>query len=273
MKKIVSAVLIGALTLGVLTGCSAKPETPETPGAETVTIKVAASPTPHAEILKEVVPILAEQGITLEIVEFTDYVQPNIAVYDGELDANFFQHQPYLDDFNKERNMDLTTVGKVHVEPLGVYSKTITDFASIPDGATIGLPNDNTNLARALMLLEANGLIKLKEGVGIAATERDIVENPKNIVVKTMEAATLPRLLEDVDAAVINTNYAIPAGLNPVKDALVIENADSPYANIIATRKDNVDADSIKKLVEALNSETIKTFIETKYEGAIVPAF
>ncbi|HYF75012.1 MAG TPA: MetQ/NlpA family ABC transporter substrate-binding protein, partial [Candidatus Nitrosocosmicus sp.] len=231
------------------------------------------TPVPHAEILNFVKPLLEKENIKLEIVEFQDYVQPNTALADKELDANFFQHKPYLDNFAKERGLDLVPAGNVHVEPLGLYSRSIKSLSELKDGSTVAIPNDATNAARALLLLQANGLIKLKDGVGIEATEKDIAENPKNIKVQAVEAAQLPRVLEDVDAAVINTNYALPAGLNPTKDALVIEGKDSPYANLIAVRKGDENRPELQKLVELLQSDEVKKFIEDKYDGAIVPAF
>jgi D-methionine transport system substrate-binding protein len=241
--------------------------------ATPVTIKVGASPEPHAKILEVVKEQLAEEGIELEIVEFTDYVQPNDQLYEKQLDANFFQHTPYLDSFNEEKGYDLVKVVGVHIEPIGAYSEKLEDIADLQDGAKVAIPNDATNGGRALALLESNGLIKLKEGVGINGTVHDVVENAKNIEFVEVEAATLPRILPDVDFAVINTNYALEAGLNPTKDALFIEDADSPYVNILAARPDNKDSEAIQKLAAALNSEAVKQFIEETYEGAIVPAF
>lgn len=283
MRKIISLILALSLVIALAAGCSQPAPAPapaETSGQapaqdqpkETV-LKIGATPVPHAEILEFVKPLLEKENIKLDIVVFNDYVQPNTALADKELDANFFQHKPYLDNFIKERNLELVSLGNVHVEPLGLYSKTIKNIADLKDGCTIAIPNDATNGARALLLLQSNGLIKLKDGAGIEATEKDIAENPKNIKIHPAEAAQLPRILEDVDAAVINTNYALPANLNPTKDALIIEGKDSPYANIIAVRKGDENRPELQKLMEVLNSEDVKKFIQEKYDGAIVPAF
>ncbi|MYN14928.1 MetQ/NlpA family lipoprotein [Pusillimonas sp. TS35] len=236
-------------------------------------LSVAATPVPHAELLERVKPVLAKEGVELDIKVFTDYVQPNQQVADGHIDVNFFQHQPYLDSFNKEHSTKLVTVGKVHVEPFGAYSSKIKDIKDLKEGALVALPNDPSNGARALLLLQKQGLIKLKDPSNILATSRDIVENPKKLKFKELEAATLPRVLPDVDLALINTNYALEAGLNPVKDALFIEGSDSPYANIIVTTEAKKNDPAIQKLVKSLNNDDIKKFIETKYKGAIVPAF
>lgn len=281
MKKIISLIAVLTLVLAFTVGCSqqAAPAPAPTPAPTQVAeqkpavLKIGATPIPHAEILNFVKPLLAKENIELEIVEFQDYVQPNTALADKELDANFFQHQPYLDNFIKERKLDLVSVGSVHVEPLGLYSKTIKNLSELKEGSTIAIPNDATNAARALLLLQSNGLIKLKDGVGIEATEKDIAENPKKIKIQPAEAAQLPRVLEDVDAAVINTNYALPANLNPTKDALIIEGKDSPYANIVAVRKGDENRVEIQKLIKILNSAEVKKFLEDKYAGAIVPAF
>lgn len=269
-KKILSIVLASTLAIGVisLTGCGAKKEA----GNETKKkIVVGATPKPHAEILKKVKPILEKEGYTLEIKEFTDYVTPNTAVQDGELDANFFQHIPYLEQFNKEKNTDLDYTAKVHLEPMAIYSNKIKDLKELKDGATIAVPNDPTNEARALRLLEKEGIMKFKEGELIS--KLDITENTKNIKIEELDAAQLPRTLDEVDAAVINTNYAIAAGLNPTKDALAIESKESPYVNIIAVKRENKDKDYIKALDKAINSEEIRKFIEEEYKGSIIPAF
>ncbi len=247
-------------------------ETTET-AAEPVTLKVGASPNPHAQILEHIKPALEAEGVNLEIVEFTDYILPNTQLNEKELDANFFQHQPYLDDQNSKQGTDLVGVAKVHVEPFGAYSKKITSIDELQDGATVAIPNDPTNGGRALLLLEKQGLIKLKADAGITATVGDIEENSKNLEFIEIEAAALPRQLDEVDLALINTNYALEAGLVPTKDALFIEDADSPYANLLVTRQDNKDSDAIKKLVAALTSDDTKKFIEDEYQGSIVPAF
>ena len=239
--------------------------------AETLT--VAATPVPHAEILEFVKPQLAKEGVDLQIKVFTDYVQPNLQVAQKRLDANFFQHQPYLDEFNKSRGTDLVTVAQVHVEPFGIYSQKIKKLSELRDGAVVAIPSDATNGGRALLLLEKAGLIKLKDSANILATPKDIVENPKHLKFKELEAATLPRVLNKVDLALINTNYALEAKLNPTKDALLLEGKESPYANILVARPDNKDSDAVQKLAKALNTPAVKQFIEQKYQGAVVPAF
>jgi D-methionine transport system substrate-binding protein len=228
---------------------------------------------PHAEILEFLKPQLAEQGVELDVKVFTDYVQPNIQVDQKRMDANFFQHQPYLDEFNDGRGTSLVTVTGVHVEPFGAYSSKIQSLDDLKDGAVVAIPNDPTNGGRALLLLQKAGLITLEDKSKITATPRDIAENPRNLDFKELEAATLPRILNQVDVALINTNYALEAGLNPTEDALVIEGSDSPYVNILVARPDNKESDAMKKLAAALNSEDVREFILTNYEGAVVPAF
>ena len=239
--------------------------------AETLT--VAATPVPHAEILKFVQPQLAKEGVDLKVKEFTDYIQPNVQVAEKRLDANFFQHQPYLDEFNKAKGTDLVSVAGVHLEPLGAYSDKLESLDALPSGATVVIPNDATNGGRALLLLDKAGVIKLKDNGNILSTVKDIVENPKNLKFRELEAATIPRVLTQVDLALINTNYALEAKLDPKKDALVIEGSDSPYVNILVARPDNKDSEAMKKLVEALHSPEMKQFINEKYKGAVVPAF
>ena len=239
--------------------------------AETLT--VAATPVPHAEILKFVQPQLAKEGVELKVKEFTDYIQPNVQVAEKRLDANFFQHQPYLDEFNKAKGTDLVSVAGVHLEPLGAYSDKLESLDALPSGATVVIPNDATNGGRALLLLDKAGVIKLKDNGNILSTVKDIVENPKNLKFRELEAATIPRVLTQVDLALINTNYALEAKLDPKKDALVIEGSDSPYVNILVARPDNKDSEAMKKLVEALHSPEMKQFINEKYKGAVVPAF
>lgn len=236
-------------------------------------LSVAATPVPHAELLEFVKPALAEQGVDLDIKVFTDYVQPNVQVADNQIDVNFFQHKPYLDTFNKEHKTELVSIALVHVEPFGAYSNKIKDLSELKDGALVALPNDPSNGARALLLLQQEGLIELKDPSNILATSRDVAKNPKKLKFKELEAATLPRVLADVDLALINTNYALEAGLNPLKDALFIEGADSPYANIVVTTADKADQEDVKKLVKALHSDAVRQQIEDKYQGAIVPAF
>jgi len=237
------------------------------------TLTVAASAVPHAEILEFVKPTLAKEGVDLQIKVFNDYVQPNLQVAEKRLDANFFQHQPYLDEFNKGKGTDLVSVGKVHVEPFGAYADKIKSLDALPDSATVAIPNDATNEGRAFLLLAKAGLITLKDPTSILATPRDVLQNPKNLKFRELEAATLPRVLTQVDLALINTNYALSAKLDPTKDALIIEGAESPYANILVTRTENKDADAVKKLVAALQSPEVKAFILEKYKGAVVPAF
>jgi D-methionine transport system substrate-binding protein len=237
------------------------------------TLTVAATAVPHAEILEFVKPTLAKEGVDLQVKVFNDYVQPNVQVEQKRMDANFFQHQPYLDEFNKGRNSDLVSVAKVHVEPFGAYSDKLKSLAELPDGANVALPNDATNEGRALLLLAKAGLITLKDPSSILATPKDVLQNPKNLKFRELEAATLPRVLTQVDLALINTNYALGAKLDPTKDALIIEGAESPYANILVARPDNKDSDAMQKLVAALQSPEVKAFIAEKYKGAVVPAF
>ena len=273
LKNILKFTLAGVVALG-LTACNEK-ETKEvketkTEGKNTI-IKIGATPVPHVEILEAVKPLLKAKGYDLEIVEFTDYVTPNIAVNEGELDANFFQHLPYLEEFNKNKHTDLVKTVNVHLEPMGLYSNKIKALSELEDGATIAVPNDPTNESRALDILVKEGLLTFKD-VDFK-TVVDIIENPKNLKIKELDAPQLPRVLDEVDAAIINTNYALSANLNPLKDAIIIESKDSPYANIVVVKKGNENKDSIKALNEAINSEEIRTFIKEKYQGSIVEAF
>ncbi|OOC63362.1 MULTISPECIES: MetQ/NlpA family ABC transporter substrate-binding protein [Paenibacillus] len=280
MKKWVLA-FISLTLVAVLAACGSKPadnasEPADTNGAggqEKVTIKVGASPAPHAKILEHIKPALEKEGVNLEIVEFTDYVLPNTKVDSKEIDANFFQHKPYLDNEIKERGLKLESVIAVHVEPLGAYSRTIKSVDELKDGAVVAIPNDPSNAGRALTLLSKNGVIKLADETKLEATAKDITENPKNLEFKEVEAAMLPRMLDELDLAVINTNYALEAGLDPTKDALFIEDKDNPYANLLVARPDNKDSEAIQKLAKALTSEDVKTFIEQEYKGAVIPAF
>ena len=234
---------------------------------------VAATPVPHAEILELIKPTLAKEGVDLEIKVFTDYVQPNVQVAEKHLDANYFQTLPYLESFNKGKGTNLTTVIGVHVEPFGGYSKKVKNLSELKDGATIAIPNEGSNSGRALILLQKAGLIELKDPTNAVSTPKDIAKNPHNFKFKELESAMLPRVLDQVDLDMINTNYALEAGLNPAKDALVIEGADSPYVNFLVARPDNKDSDAIQKLSKALTSPEVKAFIEQKYKGAVVPAF
>lgn len=267
-KRILTALLAGA-TLLALTACGKASE-------EDTTITVAASSAPHAEILEQCIPVLAEQGYTLEIKVMDDYIIPNTSTESGDVDANYFQHQPYLDDFNASNGTHLVTVTRVHYEPYGIYAGTCNSLADLPDGASIAVPNDTTNEARALLLLQDNGIIKLKDGVGLTATKNDITENPKNINILEMEAALLPAQLDEVAVAVINGNYAIDAGLK-VSEALAAEKADSEaaqtYANILVVKEGNENLPKIQALSKVLTSDTIRDYINNTYDGAVVPIF
>ena len=234
---------------------------------------VAATPIPHAEILELIKPTLAKEGVDLQIKVFTDYVQPNVQVAEKRLDANYFQTLPYLENFNKGKGTNLVTVVGVHVEPFGGYSKKIKNISELKDGATVAIPNEGSNSGRALLLLQKAGVITLTDPTNALATPKDIASNPKNLKFKELESALLPRVLDQVDLDLINTNYALEAGLNPAKDALIIEDAKSPYVNFLVARPDNKDSDAIQKLAKALTSPEVKAFIEKKYNGAVVPAF
>lgn len=270
MKKL-TGIILGAILFGsLLTGCGAG-------GGETAqgeTLRVGASITPHSEILEQAKPILAKEGISLEIVQIEDVVTPNTGLVEGSLDANFFQHQPYLDDFNAENNTNLVSAGSVHYEPFGIYAGKTKSLSELGNQAVVAVPNNTTNEARALLLLQQEGLIRLKDGVDIKATIQDIVENEKNLTFKEIAPEQLTKALPDVDIAVINGNYAIEGGLK-VKDALAVESDQSvaakTYANIVAVRKEDADKESIKKLVEVLQSEEIQKYIEDTYEGAVIP--
>lgn len=290
MKKLVSLLLTGALSFGLLAGCgggtTGSNNTPannsQTPAAENsaslegTVIKVAASPTPHAEILKVAKDVLAEQGITLEIEEFTDYIQPNMVTEDGQVDANYFQHITYLNDFNEENGTHLVSVADLHYEPFGIYAGKTASLEELPDGAVVGVPNDPTNEGRALLLLQQEGLIILKEGVGLTATKLDIAENPKNLDIQELEAAQLPRSLDSLDLAVINGNYALQAGLNAA-DALAVESTDGEaaqaYVNVLVVKEGRENDPAIQALVEALKSDEVKAFMEENWPGAVVPMF
>lgn len=313
MKKLISTVLAAALTLSLAAcGSTAASSTSEaasgseaasTASSETAsdasdavdftgdgydatvdyaslagtTIKVAASPVPHADILKVAGDILAKADITLDVVEYTEYVQPNLVTESGEVDANYFQHGPYLEDFNKENNTHLVSVAAIHYEPLGLYPGKTKSLNDLADGAKIAVPNDTTNEARALQLLAAQGIITLKEDAGLTATKNDVVDNPHNIELVEMEAAQLPRTLSDVDFAVINGNYAADAGFSASKDALAVEDAASEaaqtYANLLVVEEGNENEPAIKALVAALTSQTVKDYIDSTYDGAVVAVF
>ncbi|MEU2334159.1 MetQ/NlpA family ABC transporter substrate-binding protein [Streptomyces sp. NPDC013172] len=271
--KLTAAVLAaGTLTFG-LTACGSQKDSASSDYSGPLV--VAASPTPHAEILDYVKDNLAKKaGLDLQVKEFTDYITPNTATEDGSVDANYFQNQPYLDDFNKKRGTHIVPVVTVHLEPLGLYSHKVKSADALKSGATIAVPNDAVNEARALKLLAANGLITLKDGTGSEATPQDIAKNPKNLTFKEVEAAQTARSLDDVDAAVINGNYAISAGIKPAKDALVLESAkNSPYGNFLAVKKGNEKDPRVKKLAKLLTSPEVKKFIEDKYQGSVIPSF
>ena len=265
MKKIIVIALVAILSV-VSVFAQAAAETQ----SSTTKIVVGATPEPHAALLSLVVDDLAAQGITLEIKEFTDYVTPNDAVEYGEIDANYFQHIPYLESFNTEHGYHLVNAGGIHVEPIALYSSKYSSLSDIPNGAVIAIPNDPTNEGRALLLLQSAGLIKLKENAGLEAIPLDIVENPKNLKFSEIEAATLPRILSDVDAAVINGNYAIPAGLVATRDGLFVEGADSPYVNVIAVKAGNENNPAVKALVEALKSDEVKAYVAEHYKNGEV---
>ena len=243
---------------------------------ELETLVVGATASPHAEILEVVKPILAEQGYDLQIQEFTDYVLPNRALEEGELDANYFQHIQYLESYNEQNGTDLVSAGEIHYEPFGIYAGKTTDLSQLPDGATVFVPNDITNEARALLLLHDQGLLTLKEGAGLEATPNDIEENPKNLEIVEMEAAMIPRTMDDCDIAIINGNYALEAGLN-VSEALAAETSDSlaaqTYANVVAVRSGDENSEKIQALVQALCSDEVKEFIDATYNGAVVALF
>jgi D-methionine transport system substrate-binding protein len=263
--------LISALAV-LMAGCSGGQGDGKDGGAE-ATLTVAATPVPHTEILKEIKPLLAKQGVKLEIRVFTDYVQPNMQVAQKQLDVNFFQTGPYLDAFNKERGTNLVKVIGVHIEPFGAYSRKYTTIDQLPDGANVVIPNDPSNNSRALLLLAKHHLITLANPDDKLATLKDITGNPKHLKFRELEAAMLPRVLGEVDLALINTNYALAAKLNPVKDALLIEDKDSPYVNFLVARPDNKDDPRVQKLAAALTSPEVKAFIEKTYGGAVRPAF
>lgn len=308
MKKltVLSTVLALALGTAALTGCGSAAETaPEAAASEAVTeapaaedteeapaaeveeaeapaaeggvIKVAASATPHAEILEQVKDTLAAEGWDLQVTVFDDYVQPNLVVESGDFDANYFQHIPYLTDFNEENGTHLVQAAQIHYEPFGLYPGISSDLAGIADGAKIAVPNDTTNEARALLLLQDNGLIKLKDGVGMEATVKDILENPKNIEIIELEAAQVSRVIGEVDFVVLNGNYAMEAGLSVGKDAVAAEKAESEaaqtYANILVVEEGNENAPGIQALVKALQSDAVRDYINNTYDGAVVPIF
>ncbi len=286
-KRAVAVVAAGALATVGLVGCtspttsssassSAAASSSADSSSDGTVIKVGASPTPHAEILNQINDALAEEGYTLEIVEYNDYVLPNTALENDEIDANYFQHITYLNDFNEENGTHLVDATGVHFEPFGLYAGKTASLDALADGATIAVPNDTTNEARALLLLEQEGLIKLNEGAGLTATVLDIAENPKNLTIQEVEAAQLPRILPDVDLAAINGNYALQSGLQ-VSDALAVEGSQSDaanaYVNVIAVKEGNELSEKTQALVKAITSDSVKAYIESTYNGAVVPLF
>ena len=297
MKKLTALLLTGALAVSALTGCGssssdkaadttdkteeatdAAEDTADTAKAadgELTTIKVAASATPHAQILEQAKPLLAEQGYDLEVTVFDDYVQPNLVVESGDFDANYFQHIPYLDSFNEEKGTHLVNAGGIHYEPFGIYPGTKKSLDELAEGDSIAVPNDTTNEARALLLLQDNGIIKLKDGAGLTATKTDIVENPKNVEIVELEAAQVARVVDETAYVVLNGNYALEAGYSVGKDALAYETSDSEaaktYVNVIAVKEGNENSDAIKALVDTLKSDDIKNYINETYDGAVIP--
>lgn len=265
-----AAVLVLAVGLGTMAPVAAAA------GGATV-VRIGATPVPHAEVLQFIKPILAKEGIELQIIEFTDYVRPNLALAEGELDANYFQHIPYLETFSKDHRLDLTYIARVHIEPMGLYSQKVKKVDELRRGAVIAIPNDPTNGGRALQLLQQAGLIKLKPNLGLSATVLDIVDNPKGLVIRELEAAQLPRALPDVDGAVINGNYALEAGLQPIKDAIVLEDVKQPYvsplANVLAVRTKDKDNPVLQKVARALTSPEVRQLLLDRYKGAVLPAF
>lgn len=266
--KFTTILLVLLFVVGLTAGCSKQ----STTGTDKP-LKVGVTAGPHAEVMDVVKKVAEKDGLKIEVIEFNDYVQPNVSLSQGDIDANSFQHQPYLDNMVKDRNYDIVSVAKTVIFPMGIYSKKIKNIADVKDGATVAIPNDPTNGGRALLLLEKVGLIKLKPTAGIKAAVTDIVENPKNLKIKELEAAQIPRSLEDVDFAAINTNYAITAGLVPNKDAIAIEDVNSPYANIIAVKSANKDNPAIQKLIKAYQSDEVKKFIQEHFQGSVTAAW
>ena len=269
MKKLLAVVLTGAFVVSALAGCG------KSTSADDKVIKVAASATPHAEILEQAKPLLEAKGYDLQVTVFDDYVQPNEVVESGDFDANYFQHIPYLESFNEEKGTHLVNAGGIHYEPFGIYPGTKASLDELADGDSIAVPNDTTNEARALLLLQDNGIITLKEGAGLTATKNDIVENPYNVDIVELEAAQVPRVKDEVAFMVLNGNYALEAGFSVAKDAIAYEKADSEaaktYVNVIAVKEGNENSDKIKALVEVLTSQEINDYINNTYDGAVIP--
>lgn len=282
MKKII---LAAVLVLGLfLTSCA--PEEPATADAGTPTptapadtaeapqtLRIGASPVPHAIILEYIEDELREQGVLIEIVEFSDFVLVNPALYERQLDVNYFQHRPFLNRWIADSGNELAYIVSIHIEPMGVYSESLTDLSDVPQNGTVAIPNDVTNGGRALMILESAGILTLREGIGISATVRDIVDNPLNLTIRELEAPLVPVALGEVDIAVINTNFALGIGLNPMRDALYMEPTDSPFANVLATRPENANDEAVRILSETLRTDRVRDFILERFEGAVVPVF
>lgn len=275
LRKLFAAALVGALSVSMLAGCGSSKGNGKKDSAENKTIKVAASATPHAEILEYAKTALKEKGYDLEVTIFDDYVKPNEVVESGEFDANYFQHEPYLNSFNEEKGTHLVIAGKIHYEPFGIYPGTKKSLDDIADGDTIAVPNDTTNEARALLLLQDNGIIKLKDGAGINATVNDIEKNPHNIEIVELEAAQVARVVDETSFVVLNGNYALQAGFSVSKDALAYETSDSEaaktYVNVIAVKEGNENNEAIKALVDVLKSDDVKKYINDTYDGAVLP--
>ena len=271
LSVLAAAALVTAAAF--VSGCGSNAPAGGTEITKNTVVTVAATPVPHSEILNEIKPLLAKEGIDLKIIEFTDYVKPNLALADKEVDATFHQHLPFLEKFNAEHNTNLVSASNVHIEPMGVYSHKIKTLSDLPLKAKVAIPNDPSNGGRALLILQAAGLIKLKDGGTVSSTVQDITDNPKQLQFSELDAAQVPRAIDDVDIAVINTNFALEAGLNPLKDSLFLEAKDSPYANILAIRAGDESRPEIQKLLKALQSPEVKKFIEDKYKGAILPSF
>ena len=278
MKNFKKLFLLGSVVLSLaLTGCGgAKKDDAkvEAPADGDNKIVIGVSPTPHGEIIEGLKPEFEKEGLDVEVVNFDDYIQPNLQLEAGDLDANYFQHKPYLDSFTEERNIDnLDVLGYVHIEPMALYSEKYKSVDEIEDGAEIIIPNDPSNGARALILLEDAGLIKLKDKTNLNSTEKDIAENPKNLKFTAMDAPSIAQVYKDSGAAVINSNFAIGQGLDPTKDSIFLESKDSPYANLVAIRKEDADKEKFQKFLKVLNSEESKKFIEETFKGAVIPAF
>ncbi len=267
--KSISLFLSLLFILGLATGCGQQ----STAKVEQKTLKVGVTAGPHAEVMDVVKKIAEKDGLKIEVVEFNDYIQPNVALNQGDIDVNSFQHKPYLDNIIKDRNYDIVSVGNTVIFPMGIYSSKLKNIADLQAGAIVAIPNDPTNGGRALLLLEKIGLIKLKPGIGLKAAVTDIIENPKKIVIKELDAAQIPRSLADMDVAAINTNYAITAGLVPTKDAIAIEDINSPYANIIAVRSKDKENPAVQKFIKAYHSDEVKTFINEHFKGSVAAAW